>query len=110
MTEFLVRPETFGATVYDPQSLSYFFVDAGQFAVLRSFLSATRDKSALMAPIPRISTESDISGGKFAWLLTALTNGSTLRRRSSPAPLPADSLAAPIRRNYRHTNPACQCC
>jgi MoaA/NifB/PqqE/SkfB family radical SAM enzyme len=97
MTEFLVRPETFGATVYDPQSLTYFFVDDEQSAAMRSFLSVTGDESASMAPMPRMGTGADISGGKFAWLLTALTSGSTLRRRSSPAPLPVDSLAAPIR-------------
>jgi MoaA/NifB/PqqE/SkfB family radical SAM enzyme len=97
MTEFLVRPESFGATVYDPQSLSYFFIDDEQFAALHSLSPATRDGSTLMAPMPRMGTGADISGGKFAWLLTALTNGSTLRLRSSPAPLPVDSLAAPIR-------------
>jgi MoaA/NifB/PqqE/SkfB family radical SAM enzyme len=97
MTVFLVRPETFGATVYDPQSLSYFFVNACQFAVLRSLLSATRDESVFMASTPRTDTEADISEGKYAWLLTALSSGSTLRLRSSPTPLPVDSLAAPIR-------------
>lgn len=50
-----------------------------------------------MVPAPRTSTEADISGGKFAWLLMALANGSTLQLRSSPDPLPVDSLAAPIR-------------
>lgn len=97
MTEFLVRPETFGATVYDPQSLSYFFVNASQFAALRSLLSAIRDESVLMPSMPKMDAEADISDGKFASLLTALTNGSTLRLRSSPTPLPVDSLAAPIR-------------
>jgi radical SAM protein with 4Fe4S-binding SPASM domain len=97
MTEFLVRPEAFGATVYNPQSLSYFFVDDDQLAALRSFLSVTGDKSVLTVPTPGVRMEADISGGKFAWLLTALTRGSTLRLRSSPDPLPVDSLAAPIR-------------
>ena len=64
MTEFLVRPETFGATVYDPQNLSYFFIDDGQFAVLRS-LSVARDEFGSEVLNPKTDTEGDISGGNF---------------------------------------------
>jgi transposase InsO family protein len=91
MTEFLVRPETFGATVYDPRGLSYFFVNTVQFAVLQPYLSVTWEKSASMASMLRTGTEADISRGNFAQLQTALSNGSTLRARPAPPPLPADS-------------------
>lgn len=97
MTEFLVRPEAFGATVYDPQRLSYFFIDTGQFALLRSFSRASGNESVSIAPMVKNSTQPDISNGKFTWLMAALTSGSTLRLRPGSTPLPFDSLAAPIR-------------
>ena len=97
MTRFLVRPETFGATLYDPQSLSYFFIDAGQFAALRSFLPVTQNKPVLMPSTSNTSTETDISGGGFTRLLMSLVNGNTLRLHPSPGPLPTKSLAAPVR-------------
>jgi radical SAM protein with 4Fe4S-binding SPASM domain len=97
MTEFLIRPETFGATVYDPRSLSYFFVNAAQLAALQPSLAVTPEKSVLMSSLMEAGTEADISGGNFARLRTALFNGSTLRPRPAPPPLPADSLVAPIR-------------
>lgn len=97
MTVLPIRPETFGATLYDPLSLSYFFIDAAQYAALGSFVPVTGDRPTPIPPAPGMDAQADISGGKFAWLLTALNAGSTLRLRRSPAPLPAKSLAAPIR-------------
>jgi radical SAM protein with 4Fe4S-binding SPASM domain len=97
MTEFAVRPEAFGATLYDPQSLSYFFIDGDQYAGLGSFAPVTGDRPTPIPPTLGMDVQADISGGKFAWLMMALNAGSRLRLRSCPAPLPARSLAAPIR-------------
>jgi radical SAM protein with 4Fe4S-binding SPASM domain len=89
---FLVRRELFGATVYDPQSLTYFFVDEQQHTALRAAANGTGTGHAWGA-----QAAVDISGGRFASTLAALAGGSTLRSRPSPAPLPADTLTAPIR-------------
>ena len=95
MSHFAIRPETFGATVYDRQSLSYFFVGASQFATLCSLSPDAQNASILVSSMT--DKETDISGGNFERLLTELNRGGTLRLRTSPKPLPTDSLAAPIR-------------
>lgn len=95
--EYLFRPEPFGGTVYAPKSLSYFFVDQEQFAKLCALLGAPLQQRAC-SDVPPGAANNDISCGQFDRAVKKIaTAGYGLRLRSTPPPLPRDSLAAPVR-------------
>lgn len=81
----LVRPETFGAVVYDTHSLNYFFINQEQFGVLKN----------QNASVESSGSEPDYSQGKFTQFLTS--NTGEIRIVGSDKNLPIDSLVAPIR-------------
>ncbi|HID63956.1 MAG TPA: radical SAM protein [Anaerolineae bacterium] len=113
MTEFVVRPESFGATVYEPATLSYFFVDTTQFAQLQTGQHRLLGQGATDDHSRGTGTKSDISGGKIARMVTALAAGAKMTIRVSPEPLPTDTLAAPIRVYFELTlrcNARCTYC
>jgi len=77
--------------------LSYFFVDAVQFADLLVFLPTSQDVSGLTTRVPIVEPKNDISDGNFDRLFAALNGGDTLRLKINCTQLPTNSLAGPIR-------------
>jgi radical SAM protein with 4Fe4S-binding SPASM domain len=101
----LIRPEAFGATVYDPRSLEYFFAEGDQLRKLRAFL--TEGDASLLGSGNSFSTSGeDLSGGRFVRAMKGLEAGVGLAMRRTPAPIPTDTLAAPIRVYFEVT----RCC
>lgn len=91
MKTYRLRSECFGATIYDPQKQSYFFVNGEQAEALKILPIHQTDVS-----LSKISE--DISNGEFSQLLSALQQRTArLEIISTKHPLPLDSLAAPIR-------------
>jgi MoaA/NifB/PqqE/SkfB family radical SAM enzyme len=89
MADFMIRPEHFGATVFERKTLSYFYVTHTQLAAI--WIPAEGQRLGLAA------VERDLSGGRFAEFCRQLDAGASWVRCESPPPLPAHSLAAPVR-------------
>ncbi|MCP4695275.1 MAG: radical SAM protein [Gammaproteobacteria bacterium] len=107
---FTVRPENFGATVYDPESLSYFFINQKQLTLLSESASGT----GLPTPSPETSDpahqDADLSGGKFT---RAFTSGGKFSVRTAAGTVAPDALAAPVRVYFELTtrcNAGCKYC
>ena len=83
----MVRPECFGATVFDPETLAYFFINRDQFAQLMWRLGySDQDNPGVAA----VGMTNEPSGGRFAELVAA---GGKVTTRTAPPPLPLDTLA-----------------
>ena len=100
---FVVRDEDFGATVYDTELLSYAFVNGDQRAELKALLAEKPVETEDMTSRPSMDGEEDISDGLFDRLVAEVKQGTSVSVRRSPAPLPTDCLAAPIRLYFEIT-------
>jgi len=91
-TPIRIRPESFGATVYDARSLGYFFINPRQLARL----SAAQGGPVLAAatPVTGAGPAIDWSHGQFDSLLNSRTPVSL---QLGTTPPPKHTLAAPIR-------------
>jgi radical SAM protein with 4Fe4S-binding SPASM domain len=86
---YIVRREPFGATVFDPQALSYVFVNRRQARMLAG--------DGFVSPGGTAESDEDPSGGAFQRIVTEVRAGASIAVRQVPDPLPVDSIAAPIR-------------
>jgi MoaA/NifB/PqqE/SkfB family radical SAM enzyme len=108
--QFVVRPESFGATVYDWQSLSYFFVDQMQLARLANLFKLPI--GAFPSPTGLGLRRSDLSNGQLIELVSS-SPSAEVSLTAVRGPLPNDTLAAPIRVYLEVTtrcNGRCQYC
>lgn len=92
MDTYRVRLESFGATVYNTRTLSYFFIGKTQFQILQSLMDTSHKYSIL----PMVENEF-INHEDFDRLMGELANGATIKLKHTPEPLAFDSLSAPIR-------------
>lgn len=108
--QFYLRPEKFGATVYNPKALSYFFINQEQLAQLSKTFALT-DKSFPLPEVTKSAPSTDFSNGKFSKMLG--NRDCDIKVKSVPGQLPTDTLAAPVRVYFEITtrcNAACHYC
>ncbi len=104
MTDHLyVRMESFGLTLYDPQDLSYRFLDHEQA------LAFLHTSGGMLLHEQGVSSNGLVS----ASFENAFLDGRKLVLRAAPGPLPVDTLAAPVRVYFEVTtrcNAHCRYC
>ncbi|MBU4260607.1 MAG: radical SAM protein [Proteobacteria bacterium] len=107
--QFVMRYERFGATIYDPRSLDYFFINQDQvvqLAYTHGFPIGMQMASICASAHPSL----DVSGGKFT---DVLDSQAVIAVKATAEPLPFDSIAAPIRVYFELTtrcNAGCRYC
>lgn len=97
MINYVVRVERFGATIYQPDNLSYFFVNPHQINTLNQLYALNLDLKWQDGNLE--SNNKDWSQGKF----TEMLSGSSISVKQPHSDFPLHTIAAPIRIYFEAT-------